>query len=197
MLTKDEALRPLAAARTNEVVIATMASVRVWGRLSATPLDIAWVDSAMGHAADFALGIAMACPGRRVICLNGDGSMLMSLGTLATIAQSGASNLSIVVMQNGRYEITGNQPVPGGMAVDYRMVARGCGFVEVYTCATAAEYADVVPKILGGMGPVLASLQVEPGTDGPMRRAPTEEISFLREPISESVRRMAAELARV
>ena len=85
MLTKDELLAPLAGLRQEEIVVTTMAVVRPWGRLSKHELDFASADSAMGHAADLALGLAMAQPRRKVICLNGDGSMLMSLGTLATI----------------------------------------------------------------------------------------------------------------
>ena len=58
-----------------------------------------------------------------MICLNGDGSMLMCLGTLATIAQSGVRNLVLFVLQNGTYEITGNQPVPGSDTIDYAAIA--------------------------------------------------------------------------
>ena len=124
MLTKQELLDPLARVRTNEVVITSMSVVREWGRLSDSRLDFASADSAMGHTADLALGVAMAQPSRRVICLNGDGSMLMSLGTLATIVESGVDNLILFVIVNGTYEITGNQPVPGAMAVDFAAMAR-------------------------------------------------------------------------
>ncbi len=88
LLTKDQLLRPLAALRTNEVVVTCMSVTRPWGRLSDHDLDFASADSAMGHTADLALGIALAQPSRKVICLNGDGSMLMNLGTLVTIAGS-------------------------------------------------------------------------------------------------------------
>ncbi|HCK60195.1 MAG TPA: thiamine pyrophosphate-binding protein, partial [Gemmatimonadetes bacterium] len=62
-----------------------MSVVRPWGILSDSDLDFASADSAMGHAADLALGLALAQPARKVVCVNGDGSMLMSLGTLATV----------------------------------------------------------------------------------------------------------------
>ena len=76
---------------TDEVVVTTMSVTRPWGRLSSHDLDFASADSAMGHAADLALGIALARPDRTVVCLNGDGSMLMSLGTKApsSLAQAG------------------------------------------------------------------------------------------------------------
>ena len=83
MLTTLELLEPLAARRTDEIVVTTMSTVRPWGLLSDHDLDFASADSAMGHAVDLALGIALAPPNRLVVCFNGDGSMLMTLGTLA------------------------------------------------------------------------------------------------------------------
>lgn len=65
MLTRAELLRPLARLRTDEVVVTTMGVTRPWGRLSRHDLDFASADSAMGHAADLALGIALAAPSGR------------------------------------------------------------------------------------------------------------------------------------
>ena len=109
-----------------------MPVVRPWGRLSDSDLDFASADSAMGHTADLALGVALAQPSRRVLCLNGDGSMLMSLGTLATIVETGAANLILFVIVNGTYEITGNQPVPGAKALDFAAIARACVSSPLY-----------------------------------------------------------------
>ena len=72
MLTRAQLLGPLAEHRTNEVVVTTMSVTRPWGRVSDHDLDFASADSAMGHAADLALGVALARPDRQVICLNGD-----------------------------------------------------------------------------------------------------------------------------
>src|SRR2546427_8772921 len=108
-MKRDDVLRALAGRRGQAVVVTTMGTVRPWGRISDHPLDFASADSAMGHAADFALGVALARPERQVLCLNGDGSMLMTLGTLVTIVDSGATNLVLFVLENATYEITGNQ----------------------------------------------------------------------------------------
>ena len=115
MLTMAQLLAPLHEHRTNEVVITTMSAARPWGMLSSHPLDFASVDSAMGHGADLALGIALARPERKVICLNGDGSMLMTLGTLATAVGAAATNLILIVCDNGRFETTG-KPDPRPLA---------------------------------------------------------------------------------
>ena len=69
MLTKQQLLAPLAALRNDAVVVTTMGTVRPWGHYSSSDLDFASADSAMGHAADLALGIALAQPHRKVICL--------------------------------------------------------------------------------------------------------------------------------
>ncbi len=155
MLTKHELLQPLASLRGDAVVVTTMGVVRPWGKYSTSELDFASADSAMGHAADLALGIALAQPQRKVVCLNGDGSMLMTLGTLVTVAQSGASNFILFVIQNNTYEITGNQPVPGSGFVDFAAIARGAGFRETYVFDEAQGYAQQLPGILEGEGPTL------------------------------------------
>jgi sulfopyruvate decarboxylase subunit beta len=126
-MKRDDVLRALAGRRRQSVVVTTMGTVRPWARLSDHRLDFASADSAMGHAADFALGIALAQPQRKVVCLNGDGSMLMSLGTLVTIVASGATNFVLFVLQNDTYELTGNQAIPGAGRVDFAGMARAAG----------------------------------------------------------------------
>ena len=82
MIIKEECLQLIANQRTDEVVVTTMGITVPWGEISTHPLDYASVGSAMGHAADFALGIALAQPDKKVIVFNGDGSMLMCLGDI-------------------------------------------------------------------------------------------------------------------
>ena len=180
MLTKDELLQPLAALRKNEVVITCMSVTRPWGLLSDHELDFASADSAMGHTADLALGIALAQPSRRVICLNGDGSMLMNLGTLVTIAGSGASNLILFVLENGTYEITGNQPIPGAGNVDFPGLARAAGFPRVYSFNRDVGYEATLPEILEAEGPVFVGVGVEPGSEGPISRSDRERSRYLQ-----------------
>lgn len=190
MLTKEQLLAPLAGLRGDAVVVTTMGVVRPWGGYSSSELDFASADSAMGHAADLALGIALAQPERKVICLNGDGSMLMSLGTLATIVQAGARNLILIVVQNGTYEITGNQPVPAAASVDFKAMAQGAGFERIYSFDDAAEYARALPELLTGDGPVFAAVAVEPGLEGPLSRSEREAVNYLKPSLAESARRL-------
>ena len=131
--------------------------------MSAHPLDYASVGSAMGHAADFALGIALAQPDKKVIVLNGDGSMLMCLGTLATITALNAPppNYLLFVCDNGTYEVTGNQPVPAGNGgFSWTMIAKGVGFQQVYEFDDADALETALPTIWNETGPVFVSLKI-------------------------------------
>ena len=190
MLTKDELLAPLARLREDRIVVTTMSVVRPWARHSQSDLDFASADSAMGHAADLALGLALAQPERGVVCLNGDGSMLMCLGTLATIVESGATNLTVLIVDNGTYEITGNQPIAARGSIDFATLAGAVGFRRTYAIETADQYEKQLPEVLAGVGPVLASVRVESGIEGPISRSPSEPSPYLRISLSESARRL-------
>lgn len=195
MLTRDELLRPLVRHRTDEVVVTTMSVTRPWGRLSDHELDFASADSAMGHAADLALGIALARPHRRVICLNGDGSMLMSLGTLATAVACAAENYVLFVVENGTYEITGHQPVPGGGRVDFTAMARAAGFPRAFRYEKADAFAEAVPALLAAPGPTFVTVLVERTTEGPISRSEAEEARYLRPSLAAWSRLMRDALA--
>jgi thiamine pyrophosphate-dependent acetolactate synthase large subunit-like protein len=192
-LTKQELLEPLARLRGDAVVVTSMGTVRPWARLSTSPLDFASADSAMGHTADFALGIALARPERRVICLNGDGSTLMTLGTLVTIAEARPANLVLFVIVNGTYELTGNQPVPGAARADFAGLARAAGIWRVHSFEDKVPYEQALPELLEGEGPVAVVVRVEPGDEGPLERAPGEP-PYLSVSLAESTRRLRATL---
>jgi thiamine pyrophosphate-dependent acetolactate synthase large subunit-like protein len=185
LLTVPELLEPIARLRTGEVVVTTMSSVRAWGRLSSHDLDFASADSAMGHAADLALGIALARPERRVICLNGDGSMAMSLGTLLTAAHAGARNYALIVADNGTYEITGNQRVPGAGVADLAAMAKAAGFPAAWRVEDAEAWRARVHDVFTTPGPVFASVAVEPGGERPLRRHPDEPARYLKVSLAE------------
>ena len=194
MLTMAQLLAPLREHRTNEVVITTMSAARPWGRISSHALDFASVDSAMGHGADLALGIALARPEHKVICLNGDGSMLMTLGTLATAVGARAANLILVVCDNGRFETTGNQPVAGAGRVDHAGFARAAGFPSVHRFEDGRAYAQALPSILRAPGPTLVQAVLEQGHEGPIVRGPHEDAPYLRISLAASARALRSAL---
>ena len=188
MLTMAQLLAPLRELRKDEVVVTTMSAARPWGRISDHPLDFASVDSAMGHGADLALGIALARPERKVICLNGDGSMLMTLGTLATVVGVGASNFILIVCDNGRFEMTGNQPVAGAGRIDHAVFAEAAGFRSVYRFDDARASAEALPAVLAAPGPTFVHAVLKPGSEGPISRGSAGDPSYLRISLAESAR---------
>src|SRR3954451_16761052 len=111
-MTHRQALEVLAQHRGERVVITTMTSAGVWPQLSDTPLDFAYIPSAMGHGPGLGLGLALACPGRGVIVVNGDACTLMDLGCLVMLAQNPA-DVYLLIMDNGLYEVTGGQRIAG------------------------------------------------------------------------------------
>ena len=141
------------------------------------PLDIVFVPSAMGHATSLGLGLALAQPDRRVIVCNGDGSMLMNLGSLVSIAGAGATNLVVVVFDNGVYEVTGSQPTPGLGEVDFVAIARGSGFTSLFEFSDLDSWKAEIATVLGAPGPVFVTLRViaEYGIPGPRSPGPAGE----------------------
>jgi thiamine pyrophosphate-dependent acetolactate synthase large subunit-like protein len=165
MLDKYSCLKKLAAKRTNEVFVTTMSVAMPWAELTDGPLDFAHVESAMGHAADFALGLAIAQPKRRIFVINGDGSTLMCLGTLVTLAQRPTPNLTMIITENGTYEVTGNQPVPGADQIDYEQICRGAGINNVYTLENEEEFDAVLDLHFTGEGPQVFIWKIEQASE--------------------------------
>jgi len=188
----EAALAPVRRLRRgNDVVITTMAASRAWMALGTGPLDFTFVPSCMGHATSLGLGLALAQPQRRIIVCNGDGSMLMNLGSLVTITAQAPRNLVVLVLDNGVYEVTGAQPTPGsgegrslGTRVDFAAMARAAGFTAVYHFADSESWSDAAAAALGAEGPVFVWLDVRAvaGRPGPRSPGPAAEraLQFVR-----------------
>ncbi len=128
----------------------------------------------MGLAFPIALGVALAQPGRRVFALEGDGSLLMQLGCLSTIAALAPKNLSLVVMDNGLYQITGSQPTPAASA-DIVAIAVASGISNSAWAADEEDFERLVEESLSASEPVLVGVRIDdkPGV-GTTRRDPVQ-----------------------
>jgi thiamine pyrophosphate-dependent acetolactate synthase large subunit-like protein len=155
-----EALDVVAQHRGQRIVIPTMASVAVWPQLSDTPLDFSYMPSAMSQGPALGLGLALAQPEHGAIVLNGDGSMLMNLGNLVTLANYPA-NVFVLIIDNGLYEVTGGQATAGTGHADFAGLARAAGIQRVYTFETASTWRAGAAEALSGPGPVVIWLRVE------------------------------------
>jgi thiamine pyrophosphate-dependent acetolactate synthase large subunit-like protein len=159
-LTHREALEVVADHRGERIVITTMGSIAIWPQLSNHPLDFAYIPSAMGHAPDLGLGLALAHPERGVIVVNGDGSMLMNLGCLVTLANYPAP-VYLLIIDNGLYEVTGGQPTVGAGRTDFAALARAAGIARVYSFDSLSAWRESAGEALSGPGPVVVWLKVQ------------------------------------
>lgn len=156
------ALRVLAQIRSDEIVVTSMGAMREWPRLSQHPLDLLYYPSAMGQLPLVSLGLALAQPDRQVIGIVGDGSLLMNLGCLATIKSSGATNLTLVLINNGVYEVTGSQHTAGGLTnIDFGALASACQWPSVMEFNDLTEWQSAAPNVLANPGPRFLSLRAQ------------------------------------
>ena len=115
----------------------------------------------MGLAIPIALGVALAQPQRRVIALEGDGSLLMQLGVLATIATLQPKNLIIVVMDNRTYQITGSQPTASAFGADFVAIARGAGIKQSDWALDETTFEQLVARALSQEGPSFVAARID------------------------------------
>lgn len=117
---------------------------------------------AMGGAVPMALGVALARPDTPVLCVTGDGELMMGLGALAVVAQSAPPSLSIIVIDNGQYGETGAQTAHTATGTDLAAVASGCGIADARTVTDAAGL-EALANDLAAPTLRFAAIKVAPG----------------------------------
>jgi thiamine pyrophosphate-dependent acetolactate synthase large subunit-like protein len=115
----------------------------------------------MGLAIPIGLGVALAQPRRRTFVLEGDGSLLMQLGALGTVAAAAPKNLAIVIFDNAMYEITGKQKTLTAGTVDLVAMAKGAGLAQSEWAADEAHFEKLVARALSGDGPWLIGARID------------------------------------
>jgi phosphonopyruvate decarboxylase len=123
----------------------------------------------MGCASGFGLGIARAKPERPVVVLDGDGALLMKLGSLATVGYTSARNYHHITFDNGAHESTGGQPTPSPV-VDFALAALACGYKHAETVADASALRDAVERHLSMDGPTFLRVVIKTGSRGELGR---------------------------
>lgn len=116
----------------------------------------------MGHTASIAMGIARAQPSRRVICLDGDGSVIMHMGSLGIIGQSDLSNFIHIVLNNGAHDSVGGQPTVG-FGIDLVRIAQACGYQGARSVSSPEALKEVFPESVDNQGPILLEVRVNKG----------------------------------
>ena len=105
----------------------------------------------MGLASSIGLGIALARPDKSVLAIEGDGAVLMNLGTLATFADQAPKNYLLVIIDNGVYGSTGGQPTCASRMADLASIARGAGVDDVRVVRDESELGSALGSMTSGI----------------------------------------------
>lgn len=132
---RDVFLKTLARHYAGQIVVSVYTTCFEWLAIRPDALNYVAV-GAMGQAGSHGLGLALGRPDREVWVLDGDGSLLMNLGCLVSLAGANPPNLTHFVFQNGSYEANGHMPLPVPHAIDFAGVARSAGV------ATTAQFNE-------------------------------------------------------
>lgn len=170
----------------DQIVVTNQGSARIWPNLSRSALDLHYNPSTMGGAIPLALGLALAQPQREVLVVSGDGALLMNLGSLVTVAGAGVKNLTMVVLENRLYEVTGGQQTPAATLVDFAAIARAAGFSSAAAFDDLTAWRGGAAQAVASPGPRLISLRVQ--------RSPEEYSRFRTPPIGEQIAALQAAL---
>jgi thiamine pyrophosphate-dependent acetolactate synthase large subunit-like protein len=156
--------------RRGVVSVATMQAVPIWHQLAPDlPLHIDMM-GCMGSASAFALGLALGAPDLPVVVVDGDGCLLMQLGSLVTIGHARPANLTLVVMHDRSYATSGNQSIPGAETADLTALAGAAGFPVTYRAGDADQLRRDLARLTEAPGPrmlVLDLAREEPSTQWP------------------------------
>jgi len=153
----EDVLKVIAANRGDAICVPTMTTSPAWREMQPDDLSVGCVGF-MGGASSLGLGLALARPERRVIVFDGDGSLLMQLGSLATNAGARARNFIHLLFKNGVYHTSGSQEIPGGLQVDFAQMAKGAGYRTVLEIGELDEFKRRFPKMLTEEGPIFCQL---------------------------------------
>jgi phosphonopyruvate decarboxylase len=161
MMDRQEAIDILAEGRGQAVSVATMQSIFPWHQAGQGETFHVDASQCMGSASSIGLGLAMAKPDRKVMVLDGDGSLLMQLGSLVTIAGQSTPNLYHFVFANGLHQSTGNQDLPGIGKFDWVALAKAAGYRQALKIEAAEDLIERLPQIWQMEGPVLIELSID------------------------------------
>ncbi len=157
---KREAIAILAQNKGQAITVSTMQAAAPWHDTGAGKAMHVDASGCMGSASSLGLGLALGRPDRTIMVMDGDGSLLMQLGSLVTVASLAPKNFYHFIFSNGLYESSGNQPLPGQGVFDFGKLALGAGYAGAFTFSDAKALARELPAVMATQGPVLIDLKI-------------------------------------
>jgi phosphonopyruvate decarboxylase len=168
MMKREECLKALARHIAEaDIVLPVYSTAFDWIDIRPHPLNYL-SHGAMGLASSHGLGLALGRPDKRVIVLDGDGSLLMNIGTLVTAAEAAPKNFFHFVCENGTYEANGAHPIPGRERVNFAGFARAAGYRSVHEFSDLKIFEQRIASVLDEQGPVFVTLKIV--ATGPQER---------------------------
>ena len=189
MLDPVDVFKAFQEHRGDAIVSATGTAGRHWMDVSTNEKRDISLGGAMGQTTSAAFGLALGLPDEKVVLFDAEGSLLMNLGAIASIAGKKPANFYHFLLDNECYATTGGQPVPNSQEIDYAMMAKGAGYVAAYNFDDLEEFSTSVGEIMQQEGPVFVAIKIEPDVQnlpiGLRERRPTrsraQTINELRE----------------
>ena len=189
MLDPVDVFKAFQEHRGDAIVSAAGTAGRHWMDVSTNEKRDISLGGAMGQTTSAAFGLALGLPDEKVVLFDAEGSLLMNLGAIASIAGKKPANFYHFLLDNECYATTGGQPVPNSQEIDYAMMAKGAGYAAAYNFDDLEEFSTSVGEIMEQEGPVFVAIKVEPEVQnlpiGLRERRPTrgraQTINELRE----------------
>ena len=178
-MKRYDCLRAIAAHFGEELVVTNLGAVRhEWQALRPHPGNYHLQN--LGLTSSMALGLALALPHRKIVAFDGDGSLLLNLGSLATMANQHPTNLIHIVFDNECYESSRGAPTATAGLADLAAIARGAGFKNVITAKTLAEFEEGFMRALKSNDLYFILAKVEAGAgDVPAAALDSQENKYL------------------
>ncbi len=178
--------------RGNAIVIPTGTCGRHWREFSKNENRDVNLGGAMGHTTSACLGLALGLPDEKVCLFDSEGSLLMNMGILATIAGKKPKNFVHFLMDNECYATTGGQPVPNSAEINYAGMAKEAGYASTHHFDNLEDFANSIESIMKETGPVFVSMKMVPEVEnapiGMRQRVPqrsrAETITALRKELN-------------
>jgi len=162
MFAAEDMFRSFQPHRENSIVIVTGTGGRHWVDISTNEKRDVPLAGAMGQTTSAALGLALARPNEKVVLFDSEGSLLMNMGILATIAGQKPNNFVHFLMDNECYATTGGQPVPNSQEIDYAGMAKEAGYTAAYNFDNLEDLTTNLGKIMSEAGPVFVAMKMVP-----------------------------------
>jgi len=175
---REEVVQALASMLgPNDVVVATTGKIsrELYETRTAAGAPLGqdfYTVGSMGHASQIALGVALSRPDRQVFCLDGDGAVIMHMGSLATIGGSGAPNLKHIVLNNGAHDSVGGQPTVG-FDIDFPGIATACGYAFSACIERLEDLGAALANLRQAKGPGFLEVRVARGARSDLGRPKT------------------------